>query len=62
MHVSAGRAGDSVTGCIRRGIRVWGVLKATVIEFTDTTALKRYEKDMDNYMSIRSETTRTGSI
>jgi len=50
MHVSAGRADDSVTGCIRRGVHVWGVLEATVIEFTDTTALKRYEKDMDNYM------------
>jgi predicted DNA-binding protein with PD1-like motif len=50
MHLSAGRKGDSLTGCIRRGVRVWGVLEATVIEFTDTTALKRYEKDMDNYM------------
>jgi len=50
MHVSAGRAGESVTGCIRRGIRVWGVLEVTVMEFTDTTAVKRFEKDMDNYM------------
>jgi len=50
MHISACRAGGSVTGCIRRGVRVWGLLEATVVEFTDTTALKRYEKDMDNYM------------
>lgn len=50
MHVSAGRAGDSVTGCIRRGVRVWGLLEATIIEFTDTTALARYEKGMDNYV------------
>lgn len=50
MHLSAGRADESVTGCIRRGVRVWGVLEATVIEFTGTAALKSYEKDMDNYM------------
>ena len=50
MHVSAGRGDDSVTGCIRRGVRVWGVLEVTVMEFTDTTALKRYDGDMDNYM------------
>jgi len=50
MHLSAGRADESVTGCIRRGVRVWGVLEATVIEFTGSAALKSYEKDMDNYM------------
>lgn len=50
MHVSAGRGDVSVTGCIRRGIRVWGVLEATLIEFTKTSTLKRYEKDMDNYV------------
>ena len=50
MHVSAGRAGKSVTGCVRRGLKVWGVLEVVVFEIKNTTAVKKYIKDFDNYM------------
>jgi predicted DNA-binding protein with PD1-like motif len=50
MHISAGRGDSSVTGCIRRGVRVWGALEVTIVEFTGAAAFKKYEEDFDNYM------------
>jgi predicted DNA-binding protein with PD1-like motif len=50
MHVSAGRSDVSVTGCVRRGVKVWGVLEVVLFEIKNTTAVKKYIKDFDNYM------------
>ena len=50
MHVSAGRSDKSITGCVRRGVKVWGVLEVVVFEIKNTTAVKKYIKDFDNYM------------
>ena len=50
MHVSAGRADKSITGCVRRGVKVWGVLEVVIFEIKNTTAVKKYIKDFDNYM------------
>ena len=50
MHVSAGRSDKAVTGCVRRGVKVWGVLEVVVIEIQNTTAVKKYIKDFDNFM------------
>lgn len=50
VKLETGRSDTSVTGCIRRGVRVWGVLEVVVIELTKTTALKKYDDNMDNYM------------
>ena len=50
MHITAGRGKDSVTGCIRRGVRVWGFLEVVIIELTETSAVKRYDESMQNYM------------
>jgi predicted DNA-binding protein with PD1-like motif len=50
MHISAGRAGTSVTGCIRRGVKVWGMLEVIILEITETRAVKKYLEDMNNYV------------
>ena len=50
MHVSAGRSDRSITGCVRRGVKIWGVLEVVIFEITNSTAVKRYLKNFDNYM------------
>ncbi|UCB45198.1 MAG: DNA-binding protein [Spirochaetota bacterium] len=50
MHISAGRAGASTTGCIRRGVKVWGMLEVIILEITNTKASKQYVKDMNNFV------------
>jgi predicted DNA-binding protein with PD1-like motif len=39
-HVSAGRGDAAVTGCIRRGVRVWHVVEAIVTELVDATGTR----------------------
>ena len=50
MHISAGRSDASATGCIRRGVKVWGMLEVIIIELTKTQASKKYIKEMNNYV------------
>jgi predicted DNA-binding protein with PD1-like motif len=38
MHLACGRKTDTVTGCIRGGVRVWQVMEAVLIELLDTNA------------------------
>ena len=37
MHMACGRRSDTVTGCIRAGLRVWHVMEVVLFELTDTT-------------------------
>ena len=37
MHVAAGRNDETITGCIRMGVRVWQVLEVILWELTETT-------------------------
>lgn len=34
MHIAAGRREDTITGCIRTGVRVWHVMEAVIMEIT----------------------------
>jgi predicted DNA-binding protein with PD1-like motif len=37
MHIACGREGETVTGCVRRGVKVWHVLEVILWELTDTS-------------------------
>ncbi|KAF0218387.1 MAG: DNA-binding [Geobacteraceae bacterium] len=37
MHIAGGRKGETVTGCVRRGVKVWHVVEMVLWELTDTT-------------------------
>ena len=37
MHTAAGRKADTVTGCVRTGVRTWHVLEVILFELADTT-------------------------
>lgn len=43
MHLACGRGANTVTGCIRQGVKVWHVLEVIIQELTDTTAVRKYE-------------------
>ena len=46
MHMACGRAGATVTGCIRSGVKVWRVMEVILQEFTDTTAHRSLEQPL----------------
>ncbi len=41
IHIASGRGTESITGCIRGGVRVWQVMEAVVQELLDTGATRR---------------------
>lgn len=46
MHMACGRAGSTVTGCIRSGVRVWHVMEVILQELVDTTARRASEQPL----------------
>jgi predicted DNA-binding protein with PD1-like motif len=46
MHMACGRNGDTVTGCVRTGVKVWRVMEAVLFELTDSTGVRRHDEAM----------------
>ena len=40
MHLTCGRGDKTVTGCVRRGVKVWHVMEVILLELTDTGAMR----------------------
>jgi predicted DNA-binding protein with PD1-like motif len=38
MHIASGRQTNTVTGCIRNGVKTWHILEIVLIELIETTA------------------------
>lgn len=38
LHMACGREDQTVTGCVRAGVKIWQVMEAVVIELTGCTA------------------------
>jgi predicted DNA-binding protein with PD1-like motif len=38
MHIACGREGSTVTGCVRRGVKIWHVMEIILWELTGTDA------------------------
>jgi predicted DNA-binding protein with PD1-like motif len=38
MHIAGGREENTVTGCVRRGVKVWHVMEVVLWELTETSA------------------------
>ena len=43
MHMACGRKSDTITGCIRQGVRVWHVMEVILFELTDTTGVRTHD-------------------
>jgi predicted DNA-binding protein with PD1-like motif len=44
MHIACGREGSTVTGCVRRGVKVWHVMEIVLWELTGTGAKRVMDK------------------
>ncbi len=45
MHMACGRRRDTVTGCIREGVKVWQVVEVILVELTDTNAVRMLDPE-----------------
>lgn len=45
MHMACGRKTDTVTGCIRSGVKVWHVMEVILFELIDTTGTRIFEPE-----------------
>jgi predicted DNA-binding protein with PD1-like motif len=43
MHMAFGRNAESITGCIRAGVKVWHVMEVVLFELLDSKAVRRTE-------------------
>ena len=43
MHLSCGRSDQTITGCVRRGVKVWHVLEILLTELAGTNAVRVYD-------------------
>jgi predicted DNA-binding protein with PD1-like motif len=44
LHLACGRNGETVTGCVRSGVKVWHVLEVIMTEITGCQAERRLDK------------------
>lgn len=47
MHMACGRREETITGCIRNGVKVWRVMEVILYELLDTRAVRRKEPPTD---------------
>jgi len=43
MHMACGRKTSSVTGCVRKGVKVWHVMEVILFELVDTIAVRAFD-------------------
>lgn len=46
MHAAGGRGAETLTGCVRRGVRIWQIGEAVVFELLDCAAARKFRPDM----------------
>jgi len=46
LHMACGRGDNTVTGCIRAGIKVWQIMEIVLFELTDTTGRRVFHPDL----------------
>ena len=43
MHIACGREENTVTGCIRNGVKVWQVMEIILTELLENSATRQYD-------------------
>lgn len=46
MHMACGRAEETITGCIREGVKVWHVMEVIIQEIVETKAMRVKEEPL----------------
>ncbi len=44
MHIACGRGESTVTGCVRRGVKVWHLLELILFELLDSSASRIFDE------------------
>jgi predicted DNA-binding protein with PD1-like motif len=44
MHIACGREESTVTGCVRRGVKVWHLLELILFELLDSSASRMFDE------------------
>ncbi|NTV67870.1 MAG: DNA-binding protein [Chlorobaculum sp.] len=44
LHMACGREENTVTGCVRNGVKVWHVMEVILVELLDSTAQRLLDK------------------
>jgi len=50
MHIACGRKTSTVTGCVRRGVRVWQIMEVILFELEDSTAVRVLDQEKGFYL------------
>ena len=45
VHMACGRKSSTVTGCVRRGVKVWHIMEVILFELVDTTGIRVFEPE-----------------
>lgn len=45
MHMACGRKSSTVTGCVRRGVKVWHIMEVVLFELVGTSAVRRLDAE-----------------
>nr|AAU83258.1 conserved hypothetical protein [uncultured archaeon GZfos27B6] len=46
MHIACGREESTITGCVRRGVKVWHLLEVILIELMDSKARRVFDEQL----------------
>ena len=45
MHIASGRKTSTVTGCVRRGVKVWHIMEAILFELIESTGVRKFDPE-----------------
>lgn len=43
MHIASGRRDETITGCVRRGVKVWQIMEFILFELIDSSARRTFD-------------------
>ena len=46
MHMACGRNANTITGCIRNGVKVWQIMEIVLFELIDSTVKRVFDPDL----------------
>lgn len=46
MHIACGREAETITGCVRRGVKVWHIMEVVLTELVDCSAVRILEPEL----------------
>jgi predicted DNA-binding protein with PD1-like motif len=46
MHMACGRGEETITGCIRSGVKVWQIMEVVLVELVDTSGVRVFDTEL----------------